>query len=106
MPKYLFKASYTPEGAQGILKGGGTARRDAIDQLATGMGGSMEAFYFAFGDADVYVIVDLPSEASAAAISMAVNATGATSLTTVPLLEPGQIDEAARQSVDYRPPGS
>ena len=106
MPKYLFEASYSAAGAGGVLKGGGTARRDAIEKLTSGLGGSMEAFYFAFGGADVYVIVDVPDEAAAAAVSMTVNASGAVRLKTIPLLEPAQIDEAAGRSVDYRPPGS
>jgi uncharacterized protein with GYD domain len=107
MPKYLWKATYSPEGVQGVVKGGGgTARREAIEQLVSGLGGRLEAFYFAFGDADVYVIADLPDEASAAAVSMTVNASGAVRLHTVPLLEPERIDEAAKQSVDYRTPGA
>jgi uncharacterized protein with GYD domain len=106
MPKYLWTASYTPKGVEGVIQKGGTARRQAIEQLVTGAGGKLEAFYFAFGDADVVVIADLPSDAAATAISMAVNATGSVSLKTVPLLEPEQVDEAAKQTVDYRPPGS
>ena len=105
MPKYLWKASYSPEGAKGVADKGGTARREAVEQLIGAAGGSLEAFYFAFGEADAYVIADLPDESTALAISMAVNAQG-TSLTTIPLFEPGQVDAAAKQSVDYRPPGS
>jgi uncharacterized protein with GYD domain len=70
-----------------------------------GLGGSQEAFYFAFGDDDVYVIVDMPDNASAAAISMVVNASGAVQIEMVPLLTPEEADEAAKKSVDYRPPG-
>ncbi|HEV3227951.1 MAG TPA: GYD domain-containing protein [Solirubrobacteraceae bacterium] len=106
MPKYLWTASYSPQGAEGVIQKGGSARRAAIEQLVKGAGGTLEAFYFAFGDADVVVIADLPSETTATAISMAVNATGLVALKTVPLLEPEQVDEAAKQTVDYRPPGS
>ncbi|MEA2271296.1 MAG: hypothetical protein QOI98_4 [Solirubrobacteraceae bacterium] len=105
MPKYLWKASYTQTGAKGIVGDGGTARKAAIEELVSGAGGSVEAFYFAFGDSDVIVIADLPDETTALAISMAVNATGAVTLETVPLLEPAQVDAAAKQSIDYRPPG-
>ena len=77
MPKYLIKASYTAEGARGIAKEGGTSRRDTIDKLAQNSGGTMESFYFAFGDDDAYVTCDLPDNATAAAVALAVNSSGA-----------------------------
>ena len=56
MPKYLTVASYTAQGAKGLLKEGGTARRAAVEELMKNLGGRLEAFYFAFGDNDAYVI--------------------------------------------------
>ena len=106
MPKYLWKASYTGEGARGIASGGGSARREAIEQLVSSVDGRLEGFYFAFGDADVYVIADLPDDTAAASVSLAVNASGAVRLETVRLIEVEAMDEAARRSVNYRPPGS
>jgi uncharacterized protein with GYD domain len=106
MAKFLVKGSYTTDGVKGVVKGGGTARRDAVKEMVEGLGGSQEAFYFAFGETDVYVLVDVPDNETAAAISMAVNATGAVQVELVPLLTPEEADEAAKKSVDYRPPGS
>lgn len=106
MPKYLIKASYTPEGARGIAKEGGTSRRDTIDKLAQNSGGTMESFYFAFGEDDAYVICDLPDNATAASVALAVNSSGAAQVTTVVLMTPEELDEATRKSVDYRPPGA
>jgi uncharacterized protein with GYD domain len=105
MPKYLIQASYAAEGAKGILKEGGSSRRDTIGKLVEGLGGSMESFYFAFGEADVYVIVDLPDNSSAAAVALAVNSSAATNLKTVVLLTPDEVDEATKKNVGYRPPG-
>jgi uncharacterized protein with GYD domain len=105
MAKYLIKASYTSDGVKGLLKEGGTGRRAAVDQLVGGLGGKVEAFYYALGDDDALVIVDLPDNTAAAAISLAVNAIGAVQIKTVPLLTAEDVDEAAKQSVDYRPPG-
>ncbi len=104
--RYLLKASYTAAGAKGVLEEGGTARRTTIENLAAGMGGSIETFDFAFGDTDVYVIAEMPDHATAAAISMAVGASGAASIETVVLVTPEEIDEAAKKSVGYRPPGA
>ena len=106
MAKYLFKASYTREGIQGVLKEGGTGRRDAVEKLTKGMGGSLESFYFAFGGTDAYVVTDLPDNASAAAVALAVNAAGGAGATTVVLLTPEEVDEASKKTVDYRPPGA
>jgi uncharacterized protein with GYD domain len=104
--KYLVTASYTAEGAKGVQSAGGTSRRDAIAQMAEGLGGRLESFYFAFGATDVYAVIEAPDNQTAAAASIAVGAGGgATSKITV-LLTPEEIDEASKKSVSYRPPGS
>jgi uncharacterized protein with GYD domain len=105
MAKFLVKASYTTEGAKGFLKDGGTGRRAAVQKAIEGLGGTIESFYFSFGDADVYVVVDLPDNTSAAALSLAVNSQGAVELQTIPLLTAEEMDEATKKSVEYRPPG-
>ena len=60
MPKYLYQGSYTQVGAQGLLKEGGTSRKDTVSKMVESMGGSLEAYYFAFGGTDFCAIVDLP----------------------------------------------
>ena len=106
MPKYLITASYTLEGLKGVQSAGGTSRRDAVAQVAESVGGKLESFYFAFGDADAYAFVDLPDNESAAAVSLTANAAGGAQVSTVPLLTPEEVDAAAKRSVDYRPPGA
>ena len=106
MPKYLFQASYTQEGLKGLLKEGGTSRRSTVEQLARGLGGNIEAFYYAFGDADVYVIADMPDEATATALSLTIGATGSVSLKTTVLIAPETVDDAVKKTVDYRAPGA
>ena len=105
MAKYLIVAPYTADGIKGVISKGGTARRDAVAKTVADLGGQVESFYFAFGDEDVYVVVDLPDNASAAAIGMAVGASGMVSTKTVVLLTPDEIDRAAQKQVGYRPPG-
>ena len=106
MPKYLVKASYTTEGAKGVQSGGGTSRRNAVAKMAEGLGGSLESFYFAFGETDAYVVLDLPDNRTAAAASIAVNTAGGAASEVVVLLTPEDVDAAADISVEYRPPGS
>src|SRR5262245_10924566 len=105
MPKYLIEANYTLEGVKGFLKDGGTKRREAAAAAIKSVGGKMEAFYFAFGSPDAILIVDAPDNVSAAAMSIAVNATGAVQSKTIVLLTAQEMDEAVKKPVKYRAPG-
>ena len=105
MAKYLWFASYTTEGSKGLLKEGGTSRRESVEKLVADLGGSIEAFYFGFGDEDVYVIADLPDNTTAAAVSLAIAASGAVKIKTTVLLTPDEVDRAVHTTVAYRPPG-
>jgi uncharacterized protein with GYD domain len=105
MPKYLVKASYTPQGLKGVLAEGGTSRRDAVEKLAADLGAQMEMFYFAFGDDDVYLVLDAPDNATMAGVSMAVTAAGAAATSVTVLLSPEEVDSAAKIPVAYRAPG-
>jgi uncharacterized protein with GYD domain len=105
MPKYLIQVSYTAEGAKGILKEGGSKRREAAKRALEDVGAKLEAFYFAFGEADVYIIADAPDNISITAHVLAVNAAGAVHVKTVVLLTPEEVDQAAKKRTSYRPPG-
>ena len=106
MANYLVEASYTREGVAGVQDKRGSSRRDAVAAMAAGLGGTVESFYFGFGERDAYVVVELPDNEAAAAVALAVNASGGATVKTTVLLTPEQVDEAAKRSVDYRPPGS
>jgi uncharacterized protein with GYD domain len=106
MAKYLFQARYTSEGAKGLVKDGGTGRRAAIEKAAAGVGGKLEAFYYAFGDVDAYVICDLPDATTATALALTVNQSGKASVTTTVLMTCEEVDRAAKKAVEYRPPGA
>ena len=105
MPKYLYQASYTKEGLQGLMKDGGSKRRAAIEKLAESVGGKLEALYYAFGDSDVYVIMDLPDNVSAAAAALIVGASGSVRIKTTVLLTVEDVDAATHKSMSYTPPG-
>jgi uncharacterized protein with GYD domain len=106
MAKFLVKGSYSTEGTKGLLKEGGSSRKAAVEKMIKGLGGSVEAFYYAFGDTDVFVICDLPDSVTAAGISLAINATGTVNVSLVPLLTVQDIDQASKKSVGYRAPGA
>ena len=105
MAKYLLEVSYGTEGAKGILKDGGSKRRQVVEVGIKAAGGKLEAFYFAFGKKDAYVIIDVPDHISVAGMVLVVNASGAASVTTTVLLTPEEIDQASKKSFSYIPPG-
>ena len=105
MPKYLFQASYTVEGVRGLLKEGGSSRRAALEKAAQSVGGKIESFYFAFGETDVYVIGDLPDNATAAALALTVSASGTSAVRTIVLISPEEADMAVKKTPPFRPPG-
>ena len=106
MPTYLWRGSYTAEGAKGLMKEGGTKRRAAIQQMVEKAGGKLHAFYFAIGESDVYCVAEFPDATTAVAVSLAVNGSGAVRLETVQLVSPEELDSASSKSIGYRPPGS
>jgi uncharacterized protein with GYD domain len=105
MPKYLFEAHYTPEGAKGVAKEGGSGRRDAVAKAAESIGGKLESIYFAFGGVDAYATLDLPDNVAAAAMALSVNQGNTSTVKTVVLMTPEEMDKAAKKTVKYRAPG-
>ncbi len=105
MPKFLYQGSYTEQGLKGLLKDGGTKRRQAVERLAEEMGGMLETFYFTFGSDDFFVVVDVPGHVDAAAVALTINASGAVRARTTMLMTPEDMDQASQQTVSYRPPG-
>jgi len=106
MPKYLIKAKYEADGAKGLIKEGGTGRRAAVTKATEALGGKLESFYYAFGEDDAYLVVDMPDQVSGLALSLSVNATGAVRLQTIPLITCEEIDAASHKAVSYRAPGA
>jgi len=105
MPKYLIHANYVGEGIKGLMKEGGSSRRDAVQKLFESMGGKLEAFYYAFGDTDAYVIMDLPDNVAAAKAVLTVNSSGTVVCKTTVLMTPEEVDEATKNIPTYRAPG-
>ena len=105
MAKYLVQAKYVSDGYKSIVKEGGSVRRAAVEKLVGPFGGKVEAFYYAFGDTDVYIILDMPDNVSMASASITVNSVGADSIKVTVLLTPEEIDEAGKMSPINRAPG-
>ncbi len=105
MPKYLVQANYVGDGVKGLMKEGGSSRRAVVEKLFESVGGKVEAFYYAFGETDLFVIAEIPDNVTAASLSLTVTASGAATTRIIVLLTPEEVDAAAKKSPSYRPPG-
>ena len=105
MPKYMLSGSYIGEGIKGLLKDGGSGRKEAVEKLVSSLGGKVESIHFAFGDDDFFIIVEVPDNIKVAAGALIAAASGAVTVKTTVLMTPEEVDEVAKISADYRPPG-
>ncbi len=105
MAKFLVQASYTAEGLKGLMKDKASGRAAAVKKAIQSLGGKLEAFYWALGDDDAVLIVDLPDAESAAALGIATSATGLVRVSTTRLLTADEVDTALGKVVNYRAPG-
>jgi uncharacterized protein with GYD domain len=106
MAKYLIQASYTPEGLRGLQKDKASGRKQAVSKVVESLEGKVETMYFALGDHDVVLIVDMPDIVSGAALSLAVSATGLVRTKSTALLTIEETDRALAKKIVYRAPGA
>ncbi len=108
MPHYMIKGSYNAEGAKALIAEGGTARLQQAKGLIESLGGTLESMYFVWGTDDIVGICEMPDDATAAAATLAVSASGTVSVNITPLLTPEDIDAAAEKvgGATYRAPGN
>lgn len=106
MAKYMLRTNYTQAGVGGLLAEGGTAREAALRETVESVGGTLEGFHYALGDCDLYLIVELPDGAAAAALSLNISTAGGLTVSTTALLSAEDLDVAARTKVEYRAPGA
>jgi len=105
MAKYLVEGKYVGDGPKGILKDGGSGRRDVLEKMCKSLGGTLESCFFAFGESDIILIFDMPDNVSMASCSLTASATGLVTVKTTVLMTPEEVDQAAKKSPSYRGPG-
>ena len=107
MPLYLSRFSYTTDAIKALLDKP-QDRSAAAREMADSLGGKLLGFWYAFGEFDGVFLMEAPDNASAAAVAMAVGASGALSeIETTVLLDMDEAQEAMRKAAGatYRPPG-
>jgi uncharacterized protein with GYD domain len=105
MAKYLYYGNLVGDGLKGLLKEGGSGRVAAVKKLFESVGGTMECYYYAFGEYDYFIIADVPDNVSAASVALTVSASGLVRNNTIVLITPEEMDEVAKKSPTYRGPG-
>ena len=108
MPMYLVKFTYTSETWARLLASP-EDRRAVIAPIFEAAGGTLQGLWYAFGDADGYVLGELPDATSAGATLVKVAASGAFStVSTTVLLTVEEMLEALGRAggVSYRAPGA
>ncbi len=105
MAKYLIQGRYTTQGIQGLVSDSASGRRADVQAAVTALGGKLEAFYYAFGEDDAVIIVDLPNNIKAAALALTTSRSGAVRVRTTTLLTVEDVDKALEIETQYRAPG-
>ncbi len=108
MPRYLFRGSYTSDTWSRLIKAP-EDRAESVRPILASVGARLEALYFAFGDDDVFAIVEAPDNVTAAAISVAITASGAfKSFATSVLMTSDEAIEVMKKAsaVNYQPPAA
>lgn len=105
MPLFLTQVAYGPEAWKALIHNPQN-RMDAIRPAIEKLGGKMINGYFAFGDYDVVVILELPDNVAAAAIAIAFAGGGACkSVKTTPLMTAADGIDALKKAANtgYKP---
>jgi uncharacterized protein with GYD domain len=105
MAHFLVSANYTAAGLAGLEKDGAASRIKALEDAAKSVGGKLEAMYWSFGKYDVVLLLELPDNAAAAALSTTVAAAGVATVRTTVLLSANEVDKAFDMRPKYRAPG-
>jgi uncharacterized protein with GYD domain len=103
---YLVQVSYNAAGVKAMVEHPQN-REAAVRKGVESLGGKVHAFYFAFGASDVVVINEMPDNVSAAAVTMAVGASGmCAKIETTVLMTTAESVEAMKKAkaVSYTPP--
>jgi len=107
MPRYMIQATTTPQAAAAMLQKP-EDRTEAVRPVFEAFGGSLEHYYISLAENTIFVIADIPDEATLGAIMVAFFARAPwVSFRAIPILTASESVEVFKRaaSVAYRPPG-
>src|SRR3954447_13755939 len=108
MGMYMGRFSYAPEAVQSMIDNP-KDRSEAVGNTVEACGGKLQGIWYTFGSQDGYALCEFPDDASAAAFSITVGASGAlSSYETIPLMSTADAVQAFERaaSVSYVAPGN
>ena len=106
MSKFMYSGSYTKKGVKGLLKEGGTARRDETIRMVESLGGTVEAYYWCYGKDDFVSIMDFPDHTTVTGLALNIAASGTFTGSLTPLITVEEMDEMVKVKLGkYRLPG-
>ncbi len=107
MAKYAILFTLKGETVKGMIDRPSDRER-VVSNLLSGVGGTLDSYYWMFGQWDGIAICDIPDSTSAAAVSIAVSSTGAFGhLETHELIPAASLNEILdkAKNLAYFPPG-
>ena len=102
--RYLVRAVLTAEGLKNLQKQPPTALKAGVAKFVESVGGKLEFWYFDYGAATAYSVIDYPDEVAAATAQLSSNAAGYARVTIRPLLTAEEMDKAVAKWPPVRPP--
>lgn len=98
MPHYLVQVAYNENAWQTLVKNPHD-RMEAVRPAVESLGGKIKEGYFAFGDYDAALIVEMPDNVAASALAIAFAAGGACkTVKTTPLMTSAEAVEAFKKA--------
>jgi uncharacterized protein with GYD domain len=107
MAVYLMRFTYTPETWSKLMQNP-EDRRDAARAYVEQVGGTLQGFWYGFGEYDGYAILEAPDNVSMAGVVLAIAAGGALSSveTTVLMTVEETLEALAKgKQIGYQRPG-
>ena len=106
MPHYMFRATYSQQGIQGVIKDGAASRVAAVEAMAGSVGGRILAAYWAFGDTTSSRSRSCRTTRRRWRSRRPSGRAGTAGVTTTVLLTAAEVDEALARKTTYRAPGT
>jgi uncharacterized protein with GYD domain len=105
---FLIRAKQTPETWRRLVDNPEDRRKASTEGQGV-YAGKFHGYWYAFGDYDIYALIEAPDNIAATTLLVKLAGSGAFSdVSTVPLLTVDEMLEALRRAktVDYTPPGA
>jgi uncharacterized protein with GYD domain len=100
----MVRAVLTAEGLKNLKKQPPTALKAGVAKFVESVGGKLEFWYFDYGAATAYSVIDYPDEIAAATAQLSTNAAGFARVTIRPLLTAEEMDKAVEKWPPIRIP--